>query len=131
MADQALMQAMRDAGEVIRGDAARRAAAWSHKIPPSGRVESVRDDEVLIIFGGISAPNAYPFEVRGVRHPVFGRSGAERTSVAAGTGHGRGWTWVLNDWRPFLTPAAEENADKAASVIATVVDKWGRELGFI
>jgi hypothetical protein len=118
MADQALMQAMRDAGEVIR-DAAGRRAGWSHRIPQSGRVESVRDDEVLIIFGGPSAPNAYPFEVRGVRHPVWGH-GPRST-----------WHWVENEWRPFLVPAAEENADKAASVIATVVDKWGRELGFI
>ena len=118
MADAALMQAMKDAGEVIRAGAARRAGDWSRRIPPSGRVESVRDDEVLIIFGGDSAPNAYPFEVRGVRHPVWGHGPRET------------WHWVENQWRPFLVPAAEEDADLAALKVAGVVDRWGRELGF-
>jgi hypothetical protein len=109
--------ALRDFGEVIRAGAARR-SAWSERIPASGRVESVRAGEVLVVFGGPSAPNAYPFEVKGVRHPVFA------------TGPRDTWTWVPNDWRPFLAPAAQEDSDAALFEFARVVDKWGHDLGF-
>ena len=125
MADADLMQALRDFGEVIRSGAAF-LAGWSEKIPPSGRVESVRDNEVLVIFGGPGAGNAYPFEVKGVRHPVFAR-GPRST-----------WHWVPNGsapafadgWRPFLAPAAVLYSDEALFEFAKVVDKWGNELGF-
>lgn len=119
MADADLMACMRDAGDVIRSLAAGN-AFWSEKIPPSGRVESVRDNEVLVIFGGPAAPNAWIFEQppgHG-RHPVFAH-GPRNT-----------WTWVYQPARPFLYPAAVEGLDDAAAAVLEVVDKWGHALGF-
>jgi hypothetical protein len=127
MADSDIMAALRDFGEVIRAGAARRAGRWSEKIPPSGRTESVRADEVLVIFGGPSAGNAYPFEVRGVRHPVFA------------TGPRSTWNWVPNGtkitgfadgWRPYLSLAAMYDSGPALYEFAKVVDRWGNEFGF-
>jgi len=131
MADADLMACMRDAGEVIRSIAAGN-AFWSEKIPPSGRVESVRDNEVLVIFGGPSAPAAWIFEQppgHG-RHPVFAR-GPRRPGFDPATGRFTfGWTWVYQPARPFLRPAAIEGLDDAAAKIMHVVDKYGHELGY-
>ena len=118
MADADLMRALRAFGEVIRKGAARRAGEWSERIPGSGRVESIRDGEVMVIFGSQAAPHAYPYEVKGVRHPVFG------------TGPRETWHWVVNDWRPFLAPAAQEDSDPALWEIAKLIDKYGKELGY-
>ena len=126
MADADLMASLRDFGEVIRAGAARRSGVWSERIPGSGRVESVREGEILVIFGNEAAPHAYPFEVKGVRHPVFAR------------GPRSAWNWVPNGrapafadgWRPFLVPAAEEDSDRALFRLAKVIDKWGHELGY-
>lgn len=117
MADADLMRALRDFGEVIR-KGAMFLSGWSERIPESGRVESLRDDEVMVIFGNNQAPHAYSFEVKGVRHPVFA------------TGPRSTWHWVLNDWRPFLAPAAQMYSDPALWEFAKVVDKWGKELGY-
>ena len=117
MADADLMAALHDFAEVIR-KGAMFLSGWSERIPESGRVEQVRDNEVLVIFGNNEAPHAYSYEVQGVRHPVFG------------TGPRSTWHWVLNDWRPFLAPAAEQYSDEALFEIAKVIDKWGNELGY-
>lgn len=125
MADADLMASLRDFAEVIK-EGAQFLSGWSERIPGSGRVESVRDDEVLVIFGNQEAPHAYSFEVKGVRHPVFARGPRET------------WNWVPNGtapafadgWRPFLAPAAVLYSDKALFEFAKVVDKWGNELGY-
>jgi hypothetical protein len=126
MADD-VTQALRDFGEVIK-TGAQFLSGWSERIPESGRVESLRPAEVSVIFGGPKAPNAYPFEVKGVRHPVFAHGPRDT------------WHWVPNGsraagfadgWRPFLAPAAELYSDKALFEFAKVVDKWGAELGFV
>lgn len=117
MADSDLMASLREFGEVIK-EGAQFLSGWSERIPESGRVESVRDDEVLVIFGNQDAPHAYSYEVQGVRHPVFA------------TGPRETWHWVPNDWRPFLAPAAVLYSDKALFEFAKIVDKWGNELGY-
>jgi hypothetical protein len=122
-----VMDALTEAGNRIR-DGAAALSGWSERIPESGRVESLRDGEVMVIFGNREAPHAYSFEVRGVRHPVFAR-GPRPT-----------WNWVPNGskaagftdgWRPFLAPAAELYSDEALFAFARVIDKWGAELGFV
>ena len=118
MADADLMASLRAAGEIVRSRAAW-LAGWSERIPESGRVESVRDNEVLVIFGDQDAPHARTYEVKGMRHPVFG------------TGPRKTWHWVESQWRPFLAPAAEITANEVAREVATVVDKYGRELGYL
>lgn len=117
MADGDLMRRLRDAGELIRARAAE-LAGWSERIPGSGRVDSVRDGEVLVVFGSRAAPHARTYEIRGMRHPVWGHGPRDT------------WHWVESQWRPFLAPAAEQTADAGARRIATVVDDWGRVYGF-
>lgn len=107
---------LREAAEVIAAQARRNAAGWSKRIPPSIKVSGGADG-VSIMSG---APPAYPNEVAGVRHPVFGGRGTARPEAP----------WVTNQHRPFLAPAADERIGEAAEKFAKVIDDWARDYGF-
>ena len=102
---------MRAAGEVIARQAALLASAWSEEIPPDIKVTASDREAVVSSQVGPSYPN----EVSRVRHPVFGHF--ERS-------------WVTNEHRPFLAPAARAMAGLAAEECAKVVDDMCRKLGF-
>jgi hypothetical protein len=114
-ADDDLGRRLREAAEVIATQA-RENAAWSARIPPSIKVSGGS--------GGVSimsdAPPAYPNEVPGVRHPVFGGPGTARPKAP----------WVTNQHRPFLAPAADERIDEAGEKFAQVIDDWCKERGY-
>jgi len=101
---------MTAAAVIIARSAQRCAARFSVQIPPAVLVQA--GDDWADIF--CQAPPAYPNEVAGVRHPVFGHRDR----------------WVTNQHRPFLEPAAEASADKAAEEIAKGVDDLCHSLGF-
>ena len=100
-----------EAGVYIAG-IVRANAAWSEKIPPSVKVGGGRSG-VVVRAGSRAAPNAYPNEIEGVQHPVFGHP-----------------PWVTNKHRPFMGPAAEEGAEGAAEIVARVIEDWARDYGF-
>jgi hypothetical protein len=112
---------LRQAADLIAADAKRRAGVWSRRIPGSFTV-TVTGDVALITAGGPPAPMAYTFEAPegppGVWHPVFAYQ--ER----------KNWTWVRQDPRPFLGPAADAMAGAAMIQYAKVTDDWCRQLGF-
>jgi hypothetical protein len=100
----------RAAAEIIAAEARRIAARYSETIPPSIHVSGVGDRWSVIA----DAPAAYPNEVLGVRHPVFGNR----------------HVWVTDAYRPFLAPATDAKADAAAEEIGKTVDDWTKERGF-
>lgn len=100
----------RAAAEIIAAEARRLASRFSVRIPPSIRVTSAGDVASI----SSDAPPAYPNEVAGVWHPVYG----DRKE------------WVLDAYRPFLAPAADAKADAAAAEIARTIDDWAAERGF-
>jgi len=112
---------LREAADLIAADAKRRAGLWSERIPGSFTV-TVSGDVAQVTAGGDPAPMAYTFENprggAGVWHPVFADGPRER------------WTWVRQDPRPFLEPAAEAMAERAAIVYAQVVDDHAMQLGW-
>jgi hypothetical protein len=99
------------AAQVIADRAKVLAAAWSQSVPPRIKV-SVSGNVATI---SCDAPPAYPNEVEGVRHPVFGR---------------RNEPWVTNEHRPFLDPAADAGADEAMARYAKKVDAMCRKAGY-
>ncbi len=113
--DDDLGRRLVEAAEVI-AEQARENAHWSARIPPSIKV-SGGSGGVSIMSG---APPAYPNEVDGVRHPVFGGRGTRRPKAP----------WVTNQHRPFLAPAADERIDEAAEKFAQVIDDWAKERGY-
>lgn len=88
---------------------ARELASWSRQIPPSisvqvsGNVATISSD----------APPAYPNEIAGVRHPTFGHD-----------------PWVTNEYRPFLSAAADQRAGAAMAKYADKIDTMCRARGF-
>lgn len=111
MADRLL-----EAAKVIAEQARSNAAGWSARIPASVKV-SGSYPEVTI---RASAPPAYPNEIPGVRHPVFGGRGTRRPHAP----------WVTNEHRPFLGPAADQRAGQAAEKFALITDDWALKAGF-
>ena len=107
---------LREAAEVIAEQARRNAAAWSARIPPSIKVGGGAGGVVI----SSDAPPAYPNEVAGVRHPVFGGPGTSRPKAP----------WRTNKYRPFLAPAADQRIDEAAEKFAQVIDDWAAEHGY-
>jgi len=105
-----------EAAKVIADQARNNAAGWSARIPPSIRV-SGSYPEVFIRSG---APPAYPNEVPGVRHPVFGGRGTRRPDAP----------WVTNQHRPFLAPAADQRANQALEKFAQIIDDWAIKAGY-
>jgi|SRR5882724_7173986 len=95
----------------IIADAARvMAGRFSSSIPPSIHVEG-NGRQVTII---ADAPAAYPNEVFGVRHPLFG----DREH------------WYTNQHRPFLGAAADQKAGPAMARYARKIDRMCRSAGF-
>jgi hypothetical protein len=103
------------AAKIIADRAKELAGAWSATIPAriqtqvAGTTATVSSD----------APPAYPNEITGVRHPVFGPT--EKNPHPA---------WVTNQHRPFLSAAADEQAGAAMARYAKKVDKMCRQAGF-
>jgi hypothetical protein len=105
------------AAAIIAGEASRIARA-------NGMPETA-DSVSVYVEGGTAiiysdAPAAYPNEVEGVRHPVFGGRGTSRPDVP----------WVLNEHRPFLGPAMDAKAASAAARYAQKVDRLLAKAGF-
>ena len=112
-----LSRRLKEAGEFV-AVIARANAGWSSLVPGSVKVRGGRSG-VYIVAGGPKAPAAYPNEVAGVKHPVFGGPGTSRPKAP----------WVTNEHRPFLAPAGDEGADGAAEIVARVCDDWAIENG--
>lgn len=72
--------------------------------------------------GGLEAPNAYMFETKGARHPLFAH-GPKGTD---------GWlNWYTQPYRPFLEEAAERAGQDACERYADVaIQIWARESGY-
>jgi hypothetical protein len=105
-----------EAGEYVAQIARGKAAEWSEQIPPAIKVGGGRTGVSLKCKVG----PAYPNEVPGVRHPVFGGPGTSRPDAP----------WVNNENRPFFAPAADEGAEGAAEIVATVINAWATEFGY-
>jgi hypothetical protein len=100
---------LRAAAGDIAGEAKALAAKWSRTIP--GSIGVAVSGNVADITA--TAAPAYPNEVAGVRHPVYG--------------HDR---WVTNEHRPFMGPAADSKADAAMATYAKKIDRAARKAGF-
>lgn len=107
---------LREAAQVIADQAKENASGWSARIPPSITVSGGGTGVSILS----DAPSAYPNEVAGVRHPVFGGRGTRRPKAP----------WVLNQHRPFLAPAADQRGDEAAEKFSKVLDDWAKEHGY-
>ena len=107
---------LEEAAKVIADQARRNAAGWSARIPPSIRISGGETEFTI----SSAAPPAYPNEIPGVRHPVFGGRGTRRPEAP----------WVTNQHRPFLGPAADEKLNEAAEKFALVIDDWAIKAGF-
>lgn len=95
-------KAVRTEARAVR-DAAKEKANWSSRIPDTIRVSAVGTNTAVIRAGNDStAPHAKPYEHAGAqgtfRHPVHGDPRRTRSQ----------WTWVTENARPFLHPAAWE-----------------------
>lgn len=103
------------AADVIADAARVLAGRWSTSVPPSIRVEGNGRTVTIIA----DAPAAYPNEVFGVRHPVFGPTNKNPDP-----------SWVTNKHRPFLGPAADQKAGAAMARYAQKIDRMCRKAGF-
>jgi hypothetical protein len=124
--DRELREGLRRAAEPIAADARSR-ASWSNRIPGAIRVRTRLAGRagVSVRVSSRAAPHARPIEHKGqpgnFRHPVFADAENQvRTE----------WTWVNQRARPFLGPAAEAGASKAAEAVADVIDKSFRQHGW-
>jgi hypothetical protein len=103
------------AAGIVADKARALAGAWSRQIPAaisvsvSGKVATIE----------CQVGPAYPNEIEGVRHPVFAQ-GPDRSK----------WTWVKNEYRPFLAPAADAASDAAMRRYANKIDGWARKAGY-
>ena len=72
--------------------------------------------------GGLEAPNAYMFETKGARHPLF----------AHGPPGTDGWlNWYDQPFFPFLEEAAEAAGQDACEKYADIaIQIWARESGY-
>lgn len=103
------------AATIIADGARALAAGWSAQIP--GRISVSVTGNVATI--SCDAPPAYPNEIEGVRHPVFGPTAKNPDPK-----------WVPNQYRPFLAPAADAKADAAMARYAGKIDSMARKAGF-
>jgi hypothetical protein len=98
----------------IIADDARRSASWSAKIPGSIKVSTTGINTAVVRAGGKNAPAGAPFEHAGksgtFRHPVPGTN-----------------TWVTQEARPFLHPAAlsrlPATVERLGLAVVTAVDR--------
>lgn len=103
------------AADVIAQEARRLAGEWSATVPGSVGVQ-VQGSKAIVYS---DAPAAYPNEVEGVRHPVFGPT--LRNPDPA---------WVANEHRPFLGPAADAKASDAMKRYEKKLDRMLKAAGF-
>ncbi len=90
-------------------DDARSRAAFSTRIPQSGRIRITSGGNVKVVFGGDLAPDAAAIENKGrgfVRHPVFGDR--------------QDWT-DKNSHPAFLAPAFEAHREEVLTAIEEAV----------
>lgn len=114
-AARGLRAGVRSAGELV-ASAAREKAGWSSRIPGSVRVR-VHASVAVVDAGGDGAPHAAAYENEG-------REGFFRHPVNAWARHDRAeWKWADQRARPFLHPALSENAEAAADLIVSAVDR--------
>lgn len=104
------------AAKIIADQARTYAAAWSVQIPAS--ITTDVSGGSAVISSGVGP--AYPNEVPGVIHPVFGP-----TLRNPRPAH------VLNKYRPFLAPAYDAGIDAAVDEIARYVDDVCHDDGFV
>ncbi|HEY3260335.1 MAG TPA: hypothetical protein VGJ95_08705 [Pseudonocardiaceae bacterium] len=124
--DRESRRALREAVEPIASDARAR-ASWSGRIPGAIRVrtrQNSRGIAVSIRVSGKTAPHARPIEHEGkpgnFRHPVYADAKEPR---------GR-WTWVNQQARPFLAPAARAGYDQVAEKVADAITAVARRHGW-
>lgn len=98
------------AADLVAREAARIATA--NGMPETAASISVEVSGTSVIVYS-DAPAAYPNEVPGIRHPVYGHP-----------------PWVTNQYRPFLKPAADAKASEAMERYAQKLDGWLRKAGF-
>lgn len=85
--------------------------------------------------GGKSKLNAYSdahWPYQRWRHPVFGRPGHEFSSLESGLGHGRGWTWVTQEWpsaRGWFTDTLTGEHDRFLAAAQAALDETARKAG--
>ena len=107
-------RAVLEQAKVIADDARQR-AAWSSRIPGSVRASTSGGLSAVVRAGGASAPHAAAFEHAGrqgsFRHPVFANQDEERTQ----------WSWVSQEARPFLHPAALDRLDETVRALGVAV----------
>lgn len=99
------------AAKVI-ADEARRIAAGNGMPETADSISVTSDGKTATVYS--DAPAAYPNEVKGVRHPVYG--------------HG---PWVENEYRPFLAPAADAKASDAMRRYEKHLDDMIKKAGFV
>ena len=116
MADADLTRRLEEAAKIILERAKVNASGWSARIPPSLKLK-VSGDTARI---SSNAPPAYPNEIPGVRHPVFGGRGTKRPKAP----------WVTNQHRPFLAPAGDEAADAALEKFGLYVEDLAHKHGY-
>lgn len=118
IADQDMSKQLRiglkKSGDIV-AKAAKSKASWSTRIPGSIRV-GVTQKGVYVRAGGKTAPHAITFEGKNNggnrRHPVFARSSRPRED----------WTWVIQEARPFLKPALNDNVAKVVNEVADEIE---------
>jgi hypothetical protein len=103
------------AANIIADGARALAAAWSAQIP--GAIEVRVHGNTAEISCAVGP--AYPNEVAGVRHPVFGPTAKNPDP-----------SWVTNQHRPFLGPAADAKAGAAMARYGKKLDRMLRQAGF-
>lgn len=106
---------LKQAAGIIR-DRAKELSSWSVQIPASLEI-SIEGDSAVLRANPQIAPQARAFEL-GLRHPL-NYENQQRNSRFGRTPH-----------RPFLEPAVDQTADKAAERCAEVITDWTRKLGY-
>lgn len=109
-----LRRAVRAEGRKI-ADAAKGKASWSTRIPDTIRVAAQGVNTAVVRAGGKDAPHAAAYEHSGragtFRHPVFADGSKTRDQ----------WTWVNQQARPFLHPAALERLPETVRALGDAV----------
>lgn len=97
---------------------AKRNSSWSSRIPGTIKASAVGVSTAKVRAGGgtgSAAPHAKAYEHAGregtFRHPVFADPEKGRSE----------WTWVSQDARPFLHPAAMERLPETVKVLGDAV----------
>lgn len=116
--DEDARKRLREAGQIIKDKAHEIASATTNSVRIPASLEMTEDEYAVIIRANPEiAPQARAFELP-VRHPLWA------------TGGRSGWKWGPTPHRPFLEPAVDQTADKAAEKCAMVIEDWTEKLGY-